>query len=116
MGKRVGRVLGLMILAVLGQVSAQQSGTGGAGTVDSTLSVVRGDAIRGHMRFLADPLLEGRAPDGRGYAIAARYVQAELEGMHCASIGMVPSQRVTRRNGRVIGELDLRIHRRNCER
>ena len=36
--------------------------------------------------------------------------------MHCASIGMVPSQRVTRRNGRVIGELDLRIHRRNCER
>jgi len=81
MGKRVGRVLGLMILAVLGQVSAQQSGTGGAGTVDSTLSVVRGDAIRGHMRFLADPLLEGRAPDGRGYAIAARYVQAELEGM-----------------------------------
>jgi len=33
------------------------------------------------MRFLSDSLLEGRAPDSRGYQIAARYVATELESM-----------------------------------
>jgi Peptidase family M28 len=81
MGKRVWSVLGLVIWVALGQLSGQQSGKTGSGTVEFALGEVRGEAIRGHMRFLADPLLEGRAPEGRGYAIAARYVQSELEGM-----------------------------------
>ena len=33
------------------------------------------------MRFLSDSILEGRAPDSRGYEIAARYVAAQLEAV-----------------------------------
>jgi hypothetical protein len=43
--------------------------------------VIRPEEIRAHIRFLADSLLQGRAPGTPGYDIAARYVAAELEGM-----------------------------------
>ncbi|MFZ9060917.1 MAG: M28 family metallopeptidase [Steroidobacteraceae bacterium] len=36
-------------------------------------------AVRAHVGFLADDLLEGRATGSRGYDIAARYVAAQLE-------------------------------------
>src|SRR4029453_8746269 len=36
-------------------------------------------AIRAHLKFLADDLLEGREAGSRGYEIAARYVAAEFE-------------------------------------
>ena len=42
---------------------------------------VRPDAIRAHMRFLADDALEGRKPGTRGFALAANYVQAQLEAL-----------------------------------
>ena len=45
------------------------------------MKTVRAEAIRGHMRFLSDRLLEGRAPDSRGCQIAAHYVATELESM-----------------------------------
>jgi Peptidase family M28 len=37
--------------------------------------------IRGHMRFLADDLLEGREAGTRGFDVAAAYVAAQFEGM-----------------------------------
>jgi Zn-dependent M28 family amino/carboxypeptidase len=37
--------------------------------------------ISGHTRFLADDLLEGRFPGGRGEELAVRYVAAQLEAM-----------------------------------
>ncbi|HVS33868.1 MAG TPA: M20/M25/M40 family metallo-hydrolase [Thermoanaerobaculia bacterium] len=37
------------------------------------------EAIRGHMRFLASDLLEGRGTGTRGYELAAAYVSAQLE-------------------------------------
>ena len=43
------------------------------------LPALRPEGIRAHMRFLSDGQLEGRAPDGRGYAIAAAYVAAQME-------------------------------------
>jgi hypothetical protein len=43
--------------------------------------VIRPEEIRAHIRFLADSLLQGRAPGTPGYDIAARYVATELEGM-----------------------------------
>jgi hypothetical protein len=39
---------------------------------------VSGRAVRAHVEFLADDLLEGRATATRGYEIAARYVAAQL--------------------------------------
>jgi len=40
----------------------------------------RPEALRAHMRFLADDLLEGRGTGTRGYRIAAEYVAAQFEG------------------------------------
>ncbi len=41
-------------------------------------SLVRPEAIRGHVEFLASDLLEGRATASRGYDIAAAYVAAQF--------------------------------------
>jgi Peptidase family M28 len=41
-------------------------------------SSVRADAIRGHVEFLANDLLEGRAAATRGYDIAAAYVSSQF--------------------------------------
>ncbi len=42
---------------------------------------IRPEAISAHIRFLADDLLEGRAPGERGFDIAAAYVASQLKGM-----------------------------------
>ncbi len=43
-------------------------------------------ALRAHVRFLADDLLEGRAPGSRGGALATRYIAAQFE-----RIGLKPA-------------------------
>jgi len=42
---------------------------------------IKPHAIRAHMRYLADDLLEGRKPFTRGYRLAAHYVASEFEEM-----------------------------------
>src|SRR3954452_10371366 len=39
------------------------------------------DALKAHVRFLSDDLLEGRGTATRGHEIAARYVASEFESM-----------------------------------
>ncbi len=48
---------------------------------EQATQVIHPEQIRAHIRFLADNLLQGRAPGTSGYEIAARYVATELEGM-----------------------------------
>jgi hypothetical protein len=48
---------------------------------------IRPEAIAGHIRFLADHLLEGGEPGGRGYQLAARYVAAQLQGLGAQPAG-----------------------------
>ena len=60
-------------------VLAQNPSDGAA--VDVATKTIRPSEIRAHIRFLADSLLQGRAPGTPGYDIAARYVATELEGM-----------------------------------
>ncbi|MGH9858771.1 MAG: peptidase M28, partial [Candidatus Acidiferrales bacterium] len=48
---------------------------------DVALAVITPEAIRAHMRFLADDLLEGRGTGTRGYALAAHYVASQFEQM-----------------------------------
>ncbi|MCA1748895.1 MAG: M28 family metallopeptidase, partial [Sphingomonadales bacterium] len=45
------------------------------------------EAVRAHVEFLADDLLEGRDAGSRGYDIAARYVAAEFLGMGLTPAG-----------------------------
>lgn len=49
--------------------------------METAMKTIRAEQIRAHIRFLADSLLQGRAPGTAGYDIAARYVATELEGM-----------------------------------
>jgi len=55
--------------------------------VDRALSRIRPEAIRAHMRFLADDLLEGRGTGSRGYELAAKYVAARFEALGLAPAG-----------------------------
>jgi Peptidase family M28 len=45
----------------------------------SAMNSIRPEAIRAHMRFLSDSLLEGRGTGTPGYQIAASYVATQLE-------------------------------------
>lgn len=45
------------------------------------LEAITADLIRAHVRFLADDLLEGRAPGTRGGDIAARYIATQFEAL-----------------------------------
>lgn len=56
-----------------------------APTVTNATNQIRPAAIRAHMAFLADDLLEGRGTGTRGFEIAARYVAAQFE-----AIGLEP--------------------------
>ncbi|HEY1334816.1 MAG TPA: hypothetical protein VGF31_11210, partial [Myxococcaceae bacterium] len=73
-----------------------------AGAADAGAGI-RADAISAHIRFLADDLLEGRAPGDRGFEIAAAYVASQLQGMGLEPAGMNGSwfQPVTFRGARV---------------
>src|SRR5579859_6817148 len=64
----------LLVVSLFGQTSERS-------TVEQATKVIRPEQIRAHIRFLADSLLQGRAPGTHGYDIAARYVATELEGM-----------------------------------
>ena len=63
-----------LVVSLFGQTSERS-------TVEQATKVIRPEQIRAHIRFLADSLLQGRAPGTHGYDIAARYVATELEGM-----------------------------------
>ena len=49
-----------------------------ASTSGPALDEIRGDQIAAHLRFLADDLLEGRAPSTRGGELAAHYLATQL--------------------------------------
>src|SRR5579872_4841365 len=57
--------------------------------LDVATKTIRPAEIQAHIRFLADSLLQGRAPGTPGYDVAAHYVATELEGMglHPAAAG-----------------------------
>ncbi|HWM94560.1 MAG TPA: M28 family metallopeptidase [Thermoanaerobaculia bacterium] len=49
--------------------------------VEEALAGIRPEAIRAHMLFLADDLLEGRGTGSRGYELAAKYVASRFEAL-----------------------------------
>jgi hypothetical protein len=61
------RLLAWFCLVILSQPTlAQQVGSLDWASADAGLKTIRADAIRGHMRFLSDSLLQGRARDSHG--------------------------------------------------
>jgi Peptidase family M28 len=83
LGARLKSVTSLSALVLLGfcPVIAQPPSGSDQVATETALKTIRPEMIRAHIRFLADSLLEGRAPGTPGYDIAARYVATQLEGM-----------------------------------
>src|SRR5215471_20079243 len=69
---------------VLAGLAARESGM--PNEVQSVLRSFSKPALRAHMQFLADDLLEGRGTGTRGQEIAARYVATEF-----AAAGLEPA-------------------------
>ncbi|HTE40625.1 MAG TPA: hypothetical protein VK629_07340, partial [Steroidobacteraceae bacterium] len=52
-----------------------------------TPGIVRPEAIRAHVEYLADDLLEGRGTGSRGHALAAAYVAAQFKQLGLSPAG-----------------------------
>ncbi|MEJ7577634.1 MAG: M28 family peptidase [Pyrinomonadaceae bacterium] len=52
-----------------------------------TSSAISENALRAHIKFLSDNLLEGRGPGARGGEIAAKYIAAQLEALGLKGAG-----------------------------
>ena len=80
-----------------------------------TLQLIRPDAIRAHMQFLSDDLLEGRETGTRGYMLAANYIRSQFE-----AIGLKPGgtngsyfQQVPLRRSRLVRDQSSVVVTRN---
>lgn len=79
---------------------------------------IRPAAIRAHMSFLADDLLEGRGTASRGHEISARYIAAQLDaaGLEPGTSGVWLQQVPLRRSELDPAASSVEIIRRNGER
>jgi hypothetical protein len=79
----MNKALPLLLLPALAGAATPRSATL-TPAEKSAANAITEDVIRGHVRFLASDLLEGRAPASRGDFLAQQYVQAQMEGMGLA--------------------------------
>lgn len=73
--------LGILFLSVILPILQLPAQTSSSDALQVAKNSIHPEEIRAHIRFLADGLLQGRAPGTPGYDVAARYVATELEGM-----------------------------------
>ncbi|HET9233252.1 MAG TPA: M28 family peptidase, partial [Candidatus Eisenbacteria bacterium] len=106
-----GRSTGLLV--AVGISLAAQSDASGLEPAEA-MTRISAPAIRGHMTFLSDDLLEGRGTGSRGYDLAAAYVASQFAALGLEPAGdsssyfqMVPFRRadliVSAANGQLIG-------------
>jgi len=77
----------MMVCVAVFNCSEQESNSPGIAAFETAAKAMRPDAIRAHMRFLSDGLLEGRAAGSHGYDVAAKYVAAQLEALSLQPAG-----------------------------
>src|SRR6266542_1299795 len=76
------KVFALFLLPALARAAGPASSSVVVSPAESTAAqAITEDVIRGHVRFLASDLLEGRAPASRGDLLAQQYVQAQMEAL-----------------------------------
>ena len=81
--------LGSVTIASLNQPAVGQSSVRPDNAhVAAAESAINEQALRGHIRFLASDLLEGRGPGSRGDELAEHYIAAQFE-----SLGLKPCGR-----------------------
>jgi Zn-dependent M28 family amino/carboxypeptidase len=82
-------VVALLLASLAACTTGDPSTTSAAIASDATNAAggISVDAIRAHMRFLADDALEGRGTGTRGYNLAATYVATQFEALGLAPAG-----------------------------
>jgi hypothetical protein len=73
------KALALFLLPVFAHAATQTSPVTAA--EKTAARAITENVIRGHVRFLASDLLEGRAPASRGDVLAQQYIQAQMEAI-----------------------------------
>src|SRR5262245_34401592 len=63
-------------------ISANRAMLTEASEAESAGAKIEENVLRAHIKFLADDLLEGRAPGSRGGMLAAKYIAAEFESLN----------------------------------
>lgn len=74
------RAFALLLLPVLAG-AAKPAPTPVTPAQKAAARAITEDVLRGHTRFLASDLLEGRAPASRGDRLAQEYIQAQMEAL-----------------------------------
>ena len=75
-----GLLFQMIILLLINATVAQNTAE-----LQTIMGKISPDAIKGHMSFLADDLLEGRLPGTRGFALGSKYMETEF-----VSLGLQP--------------------------
>lgn len=78
-------MVALTWVATASPAAAQRPAPNAPAALDQALAYPTADLIRAHLAFLADDVLEGRAPGTRGGHLAARYIAAQF-----AAAGLEP--------------------------
>jgi hypothetical protein len=100
--KRMAAILCIVVAAMLFSFGCNRNG--GKDSIESAMAVIRPEAIRAEMRFLADDALEGRATASKGHEIAAKFIAAQFEqmGLEPAGENGTYLQSVPLRSGRPV--------------
>lgn len=83
------RMMSVVVLAAIGLTAIAAEETSVPAEVNTVLQSFSKAALRAHMQFLADDLLEGRGTGTRGQEIGAKYVATEFQaaGLEPAGVG-----------------------------
>src|SRR5919202_2743359 len=82
---RRAALLALLLAASCVGLAQQQRRGGALSWVNN--SPIREDALRAHIKYLADDMMEGRGPGTRGGELAAKYIAAQFEALGLKGAG-----------------------------
>jgi hypothetical protein len=79
----------VLCIMLMSSVGMHTWTSGSLSPEEPAINAIRAEAIRAHMRFLSDSLLQGRGLGTEGYEVAAHYVATQLEasGLRPAGAG-----------------------------
>jgi hypothetical protein len=75
------KALSLLLVPTLAYAATPAASSVVSPAEKAAAQAITENVLRGHVRFLASDLLEGRAPASRGDVLAQQYIQAQMEGL-----------------------------------
>jgi len=78
---RIAPILALVALAAQGTAAPEPRPIFVTPVAKAAAQAIQAEKLRGHIRFLASDLLEGRGPATRGDRLAQAYIAAQMESL-----------------------------------